>query len=99
MNEKERAYHDSVKPSWGPHGTLLYQPPTDTEFPTDQLIQHSALLTARDNVGDIRLSKIKDDSKPAFLSYQKQIAAVQIKDDVPQEIGRASCRERVFESV
>lgn len=84
MNEKERAYHDSVKPSWGPHGTLLYQPPTDTEFPTDQLIQHSALLTARDNVGDIRLSKIKDDSKPAFLSYQKQIAAVQIKDDVPQ---------------
>lgn len=31
MDDKERAYHDSFKPSWGPDGTLVYAAPPNTK--------------------------------------------------------------------
>ncbi len=29
MSEKELAFHDSMKPSWGPDGTLVYAAPSN----------------------------------------------------------------------
>jgi nuclear pore complex protein Nup98-Nup96 len=31
MNEADRAFHDSMKPSWGPDGTLVYAAPSNTK--------------------------------------------------------------------
>lgn len=66
LNEQERAYHDSVKPSWGPDGTLVYRAPDDSQMnmpPTEeQLVAHKALVvTNSPGSGDIMLSSIKDD--------------------------------------
>ena len=30
MDDDERAFHDSFKPSWGPDGTLVYAAPPNT---------------------------------------------------------------------
>jgi nuclear pore complex protein Nup98-Nup96 len=31
MTESERAFHDSMKPSWGPDGTLVYAAPPNAK--------------------------------------------------------------------
>jgi len=31
MTDKDRAFHDSMKPSWGPDGTLVYAAPSNAQ--------------------------------------------------------------------
>jgi len=31
MNAKDRAFHDSMKPTWGPDGTLVYAAPSNPQ--------------------------------------------------------------------
>ncbi len=34
LDDVERAFHDSLKPSWGPDGTLVYAAPADWKPPS-----------------------------------------------------------------
>lgn len=83
LNEQERAYHNSMKPSWGPNGTLIYRAPDDSQLgrpPTDeQLLVHSALFTTAFASGDIRVSIIKDDVGHSAFHSQTHANTVKAK--------------------
>lgn len=71
LDDRERAYHNSVKPSWGPDGTLVYRAP-DSEQPSptparDQgLIVHTGTLSSEGY--DIRISRLEiEASLPRLL--------------------------------
>ena len=64
MTQQERDYHNSVRPTWGTDGTLVYQPEQHVgnanEVPEDGLIAYGGILSTR--VGnEIRLLNVKDD--------------------------------------
>ena len=44
MNEQERAFHDSFKPSWGPGSILMYSKPSQLGQPVSKSTQTGAVV-------------------------------------------------------
>jgi len=69
MNETERAFHDSMKPQWGPDGTLVYAaPPNSKPFgrSSRRARERDGLLTVQKKAvvsehRDVRFAKFSDE--------------------------------------
>ncbi|KFY60039.1 hypothetical protein V497_03928 [Pseudogymnoascus sp. VKM F-4516 (FW-969)] len=87
MDEIDQQFHDSVKPSWGPTGTLVYAArPADNQasnaIEMHGLISQTTILAGEDK--DIRFAKFSDESTPNSLSVQKKLAQVDQSGGIPQ---------------
>lgn len=85
MDAQEQAYHDSVKPHWGPDSTLIYGAPDDANsgsIPDDHnsLLSNSAIIKSD---RDIRISKFADMCEAGALRHQKSISSVNAADVAP----------------
>ncbi|OBT58968.1 hypothetical protein VE04_02209 [Pseudogymnoascus sp. 24MN13] len=87
MDEIDQQFHNSVKPSWGPTGTLVYAASAVDNQATNAIEMHGLLsqttvLTGEDK--DIRFAKFSDESTPNSLSIQKKLAQVDQAGGIPQ---------------
>ena len=87
MDEIDQQFHNSVKPSWGPTGTLVYAAsPADNQstkaIEMHGLLAQTTVLTSEDK--DIRFAKFSDESTPNSLLIQKKLARVDQAGGIPQ---------------
>jgi nuclear pore complex protein Nup98-Nup96 len=75
MSDKERAFHDSMKPSWGPDGTLVYAaPPNGKPFgrSSRRARERDGILTVQKQAivsenRDIHFAKFSNEVRPRKL--------------------------------
>ncbi|KAG4426407.1 hypothetical protein IFR04_000590 [Cadophora malorum] len=91
MNETERAFHDSMKPQWGPDGTLVYAaPPNSKPFgrSSRRARERDGLLTVQKKAvvsehRDVRFAKFSDETSAVLLTKQKDISVIESSNGVP----------------
>lgn len=77
MNEADRAFHQSLKPSWGPDGTLVYAaPPSSKPFgrSSRRIREKEGLLSVLkggivSSGADIRFAKFANEVNPKNVSF------------------------------
>ncbi|KAG9246509.1 putative nucleoporin [Calycina marina] len=91
MTESDRAYHDSMKPSWGPDGTLVYAaPPNPKSFgrSSRRTRDKDGLLTIQkgriiSESRDIRFAKFSNEVSAAALKQHIELTVVDQEDGIP----------------
>ncbi|KAG4431800.1 hypothetical protein IFR05_012721 [Cadophora sp. M221] len=92
MSEPDRAFHDSMKPQWGPDGTLVYAaPPNSKPFgrSSRRARERDGLLTFHkkgvvSEHRDVRFAKFSDEASAALLAKQKDMSIIDSSNGVPQ---------------
>ncbi|KUJ21806.1 uncharacterized protein LY89DRAFT_681200 [Mollisia scopiformis] len=91
MDDTERAFHDSMKPSWGVDGTLVYAaPPNAKPFGrSSRRIRNTDGLLAVQIGGvvsenrDVRFAKFSNEASAAHLEKHKQLTQINNSNRVP----------------
>ncbi|KAF8866856.1 hypothetical protein BDZ45DRAFT_667523 [Acephala macrosclerotiorum] len=91
MDDKERAFHDSMKPSWGPDGTLVYAaPPSAKPFgrSSRRARDRDGLLAVQkggvvSESRDVRFAKFSNEAAADHLKRHKELAYVDDDSHVP----------------
>ncbi|OWP07149.1 hypothetical protein B2J93_6729 [Marssonina coronariae] len=91
MEEVERAFHDSLKPQWGPGGTLVYAAPTNSKSfgrSSRRARERDGLLTIQkggivSEHRDIRFAKFSNEASAVLLKRHKEIAQFDEKNGIP----------------
>ncbi|KAN0106399.1 Nuclear protein 96 domain containing protein [Hyaloscypha variabilis] len=91
MNDRERAFHESMKPSWGPEGTLVYAaPPNAKPFgrSSRRARERDGILTVQKQAivsenRDIYFAKFSNEASADLLRKQKDMTIVDDSGDVP----------------
>ncbi|TGO70160.1 hypothetical protein BOTNAR_0003g00540 [Botryotinia narcissicola] len=89
MPEEDRAFHDSVKPSWGPDGTLVYAASADSKPFTKSRRAHEkdGLLTIQKSgiaeASNIRFAKFSNESSADALKKHQSLTVIENYDGVP----------------
>ncbi|KAH9216461.1 nuclear protein 96-domain-containing protein [Leptodontidium sp. 2 PMI_412] len=92
LNETERAFHDSMKPQWGPDGTLVYAaPPNSKPFgrSSRRARERDGLLTVQkkgvvSEHRDVRFAKFSDEASAVLLTKQKDMSFIDSSNGVPR---------------
>ncbi|KAI9049105.1 hypothetical protein LZ554_006953 [Drepanopeziza brunnea f. sp. 'monogermtubi'] len=91
MSEQDRAFHDSMKPQWGPDGTLVYAAPQSTK-PFGRSSRHArerdGLLTIQkggvvSEHRDIRFAKFSNEASGTLLKKHKDMTLFGVSEGVP----------------
>lgn len=89
MDPNDKAFHDSMRPNWGPDGTLVLATApkvlshsSKREVEKDGIMSMSRLNIVSEN-RDVRFAKFANESSPKALSNQISLTRVDIVDDVP----------------
>ncbi|KAL3423762.1 nucleoporin autopeptidase [Phlyctema vagabunda] len=91
LDDMDRAFHESMKPSWGPDGTLVYAAPsTPKQFGRSSrrarekdgllAIQKRGVVSAS---RDVRFAKFSNESAANMLNKQKSLTIIQSLDGIP----------------
>ncbi|ESZ94682.1 hypothetical protein SBOR_4933 [Sclerotinia borealis F-4128] len=89
MPEEDRAFHDSVKPSWGPDGTLVYAASSDSKPFTKsrRAREKDGLLTIQKSgiaeASNIRFAKFSNESSADALRRHQSLTVVGNFEGVP----------------
>lgn len=100
MNEQDRNFHLSNKPSWGPDNTLVYAIPSSAARMRD-----GSVVNLKDSVvgehKDIRFAKfaVLDDVVPATIDIQKSSSTMVKSKEVPHITTNDNARFADFASV
>ncbi|KAH7342990.1 putative nucleoporin [Rhexocercosporidium sp. MPI-PUGE-AT-0058] len=92
LNETERAFHDSMKPQWGPDGTLVYAaPPNSKPFgrSSRRARERDGLLTVQkrgvvSEHRDVRFAKFSNEASAVLLNKQKDLSIIDLSDGIPR---------------
>ncbi|TVY49144.1 Nucleoporin [Lachnellula occidentalis] len=89
MSDADLLFHDSMRPGWGPDGTLVYAAPPSTK-PFDRssrrarerngilAVQKAAIVSEN---RDIRFAKFSNEASAEFLKKQKAITIIEHDDE------------------
>ncbi|TAQ84776.1 hypothetical protein B7494_g6901 [Chlorociboria aeruginascens] len=91
MTDADRAFHDSLKPSWGPDGTLVYAAPANSKpfgRSSRRAREKDGLMTIQkggvvSESRDIRFAKFSNELSGDILKKQKSVTNIIISDGVP----------------
>lgn len=89
MDPAEKAFHDTLRPSWGPDGTLVISttPKTITRSSRRALEKDGIMAMGRLNIvsehRDIRFAKFSNETSPKSLANQMALTRVNLVDNVP----------------
>jgi nuclear pore complex protein Nup98-Nup96 len=64
MDEIDQEFHNSVKPNWGPTGTLVYRAPSNARPVSKSIEQHGLIVQTGVLItegNDIRFAKFSDE--------------------------------------
>ncbi|CZS94505.1 related to Nup98-Nup96 precursor [Rhynchosporium graminicola] len=92
MSDTDRAFHDSMKPQWGPDGTLVYAaPPNVKPFgrSSRRAREREGLLTVQkkgvvSEHRDVCFAKFSNEASAALLRKQKDMSIIDNSTGVPQ---------------
>jgi len=78
MNESDQAFHDSVKPTWTPDGTLVYAIAGNAPLVDDNLLMNAGKSVVAEGK-DIRFAKMKAPVDVSRSScYQRRISLTEL---------------------
>ncbi|KAG8169893.1 hypothetical protein KVR01_000638 [Diaporthe batatas] len=89
MDPADKAFHDTLRPSWGPDGTLVISstPKTLTRSSRRALEKDGIMAMGRLNIvsehRDIRFAKFSNETSPKSLANQMNLTRVKLIDNVP----------------
>ncbi|KAL2286814.1 hypothetical protein FJTKL_06363 [Diaporthe vaccinii] len=89
MDPTDKAFHDTLRPSWGPDGTLVISttPKTITRSSRRALEKDGIMAMGRLNIvsehRDIRFAKFSNETSPKSLANQMALTRVNLIDNVP----------------
>ncbi|KAI3399012.1 hypothetical protein diail_8039 [Diaporthe ilicicola] len=89
MDPTDRAFHDTLRPSWGPDGTLVISttPKTISRSSRRALEKDGIMAMGRLNIvsehRDIRFAKFSNETSPKSLNNQMALTRVNLVDNVP----------------
>ncbi|KAI1777322.1 nuclear protein 96-domain-containing protein [Hypoxylon cercidicola] len=90
MDEKERTWHATMRPTWGPSGTLVFSAtPTSPAFGrSSRISDKNGLMTVFkggivSESQDIRIAKFTNEMSAKAISSHTKLAQVQVIDGVP----------------
>ena len=76
MTDIDRAFHDSMKPSWGPEGTLVYAAPSNAK----PFGRSSRRSRERDGLLTIQKGSVVSESRDVrFAKFSNEVGPVQHK--------------------
>ncbi|KAI1004659.1 Nucleoporin [Podosphaera aphanis] len=93
MDEPERSFHNSMKPSWGHDGTLIYAAPLpetpfgrsrDTREKNNLLVIQERTIVSEHR--DIRFAKFSNETAAEFLQNHKKVTKIDVSNGVPVAI-------------
>ncbi len=71
MTEKERSFHDSMKPSWGPDGTLVYAAPSNPQ----RFARSSRRARERDGLLTVAKTGVVSESRDVrFAKFSNEVS-------------------------
>ncbi|KAI1141827.1 nuclear protein 96-domain-containing protein [Hypoxylon sp. FL0543] len=90
MDEKERLWHDTMRPSWGPNGTLVFSasPSNSALGRSGRMSEKNGLMTVLkggivSESQDIRIAKFTNEMSARALDAHMKLAQVQLSGGVP----------------
>ncbi|KAI2780990.1 nuclear protein 96-domain-containing protein [Daldinia loculata] len=90
MDEKDRIWHDTIRPTWGPNGTLVFSTtPSSSAFGrSSRLSEKNGLMTVLkggivSESQDIRIAKFTNEMSARTIDAHTKLAQVQLIDGVP----------------
>lgn len=92
MDPRERAFHNSHKPTWGPDGTLVYAAPPNSCGLTKRSMstrEKDGLLVVQkggvvSEARDIRFAKFSNESSAEALQKQKALTTFELDGGIPR---------------
>ncbi|RDW88821.1 hypothetical protein BP6252_00853 [Coleophoma cylindrospora] len=91
MDESDRAFHESMKPSWGPDGTFVYAAPANPK----QYGRSSRRAREKDGIlaiqkggvvsesRDVRFAKFSNEASADVLNKHKSMTAIDLQNGIP----------------
>ncbi|KAI1473053.1 nuclear protein 96-domain-containing protein [Daldinia caldariorum] len=90
MDEKERMWHDTIRPTWGPNGTLVFSatPNTSSFGRSSRISEKNGLMTVMkggivSESQDIRIAKFTNEMSARAIEVHNKLAQVQLIDGAP----------------
>ncbi|XXG95681.1 hypothetical protein Hte_001950 [Hypoxylon texense] len=90
MDDKERMWHNTMRPSWGPNGTLVFSatPTSPTFGRSSRISDKNGLMTVLkggivSESQDIRIAKFANEMSAKAIESHAKLAQVQVIDGVP----------------
>lgn len=85
--DKESLFHNSMKPRWGPDGTLIYAAPLlgkGSQIKNDLLVGLKRQIVSEHR--DVRFAKFSNEASTDLLKKHKEITIIDDKNDIPQAV-------------
>ncbi|KAI0396611.1 hypothetical protein F5Y17DRAFT_418922 [Xylariaceae sp. FL0594] len=90
MDEKDRAWHDTMRPTWGPGGTLIFSAtPSPAAFgQSGRVTGKNGLMTMMkggivSETQDVRIAKFSNEMSAAALETHIKLTQVHVADGIP----------------
>ncbi|KAI0155234.1 nuclear protein 96-domain-containing protein [Xylariaceae sp. FL1272] len=90
MDSKERAWHDTMRPTWGPSGTLIFcATPTASAFGrSGRITEKNGLMTVMKGgivteTQDIRIAKFANEMSAQAIEAHSKLTEVHVVDGIP----------------
>ncbi|KAI1411125.1 nuclear protein 96-domain-containing protein [Hypoxylon sp. FL1857] len=89
MDEKDQLWHDTMRPSWGPNGTLVFSAPSSQAFArSGRISEKNGLMTVLKGAivsesQDIRIAKFTNEMAARALDAHIKLVQVQLFGGVP----------------
>ncbi|KAI0178618.1 nuclear protein 96-domain-containing protein [Hypoxylon sp. FL1284] len=90
MDEKERTWHDTMRPTWGPNGTLVFSAtPTNSAFGrSGRISDKNGLMNVLkggivSESQDVRIAKFTNEMSAKAIDFHMKLAQVQVTGGVP----------------
>ncbi|KAI1387760.1 nuclear protein 96-domain-containing protein [Hypoxylon trugodes] len=90
MDDKDRIWHDTMRPTWGPNGTLVFSAtPSSTAFGrSGRITEKNGLMTVLkggivSESQDVRIAKFTNEMSARAIDAHTKLTQVQLIDGVP----------------
>ncbi|KAI1373558.1 nuclear protein 96-domain-containing protein [Hypoxylon crocopeplum] len=89
MDEKDRVWHDTMRPTWGPSGTLVFTTPNNSAFGrSGSISEKNGLMTVLkggivSESQDIRIAKFTNEMSARAIDAHIKLVQVQLVSSVP----------------
>ncbi|KAH9885546.1 nuclear protein 96-domain-containing protein [Xylariomycetidae sp. FL2044] len=90
MDARDRAWHDTMRPTWGPNGTLVFAatPSTSPFAQSGRIIEKNGLMTVMkggivSESQDIRIAKFTNEMSARAIDAHMKLTQIETVDDVP----------------
>ncbi|KAI1078902.1 nuclear protein 96-domain-containing protein [Whalleya microplaca] len=90
MDDRDRTWHDTMRPTWGPNGTLVFSAtPNDSAFGrSGRIFEKNGLMTVMkggivSESQDIRIAKFTNEMSAKAIDAHAKLAQIQLIGNVP----------------